>query len=172
MTESALSSNETAADPAGTLREPSVEFAHVVRRSHHARSDASRREGEEQLSHLRTALSLLRAASTSLANIRPPEYTDDEVAYLRKWFGNELDEFSSSAGDLPEVSMEVQELRQGLESLSKGSSVGNAHQQLRDPTKTVPPVPPGPSEVDTTAQSSVEVDAKRRVILPTHCTVS
>jgi hypothetical protein len=168
MAESALSSNETAADRAGgssPLGQPSVDFAHAVRRSHHARSDASSCEGEEQLPDLRTALTHLHAAATFLANIPPPEYTEVEVAYMRKWFGNELDQFSSSASDFPEVRTELQELRQGLESLSQGLSVRDAHEKSRDPTETVPTVPREPSEVDTsTAQSSVEVDAKLRAV--------
>ncbi|RSH92438.1 hypothetical protein EHS25_008853 [Saitozyma podzolica] len=135
MAESALSSNETAADRAGgssPLRQPSVDFAHAVRRSHHARSDASSCEGEEQLPDLRTALTHLHAAATFLANIRPPEYTEVEVAYMRKWFGNELDQFSSSASDFPEEGVLrtrcVGFRRPAFDGVLERSNYGNHHQ--------------------------------------------
>lgn len=153
MTEPALSSDptDTAADRADALRAASVGFAHAIRLSHHARSDASSCEGEDKLPHLRTAHSHLQAAATSLADIRPPEYTEDEAAYMRKWFSNELDQFSSLASVFPELEMGLQELRQRLESLSQDSSV--AERQSSDPTGTGPPEPSGPSEpseVETT----------------------
>jgi hypothetical protein len=146
MTESALSSDptDTAADRAGILRAPSVDFAHAIRRSHHARSESSC-EGEDKLPHLWTALSHLQSAATSLADIHPPVYTEDEAAYTRKWFSNELDQFSSLASGFPELDMGLQGLRQRLESLSQDSSV--AERQSSDLTGTGPPEP---SEVETT----------------------